>query len=192
MFGVDRTPDHARVVTGGKPTGDRGYFYEPRVIADLAQGDELIKTEVFGPVITVQKLRDEDEAVALSTDSESALASSVWTTDGGTAVRMASRLDFGCVWINCHIPLQAEMPHGRFKHSGYGKDLSRSTGWRTTPGSNRAVLEALCAIARKRKDRREGTHWDPLLPLLSERAAPIPEGAIQPHHHTHLGHDQEK
>jgi len=121
---VDRAPDHAKVVTGGKQAGDRGYFYEPTVIADLAQGDELIRTEIFGPVMTVQKFRDEDEAVALSNDSEYALASSVWTTDAGTAVRMAARLDFGCVWINCHIPLQAEMPHGGFKHSGYGKDLS--------------------------------------------------------------------
>jgi betaine-aldehyde dehydrogenase len=121
---VERTPDHARVVTGGKQAGDRGYFYEPTVIADVTQDDELIKTEIFGPVITVQKFRDEDEAVALSNDSEYALASSVWTTDAGTAVRMGARLDFGCVWINCHIPLAAEMPHGGFKHSGYGKDLS--------------------------------------------------------------------
>jgi betaine-aldehyde dehydrogenase len=121
---VERTPDHARVVTGGKQAGDRGYFYEPTVIADVTQDDELIKTEIFGPVITVQKFRDEDEAVALANDSEYALASSVWTTDAGTAVRMGARLDFGCVWINCHIPLAAEMPHGGFKHSGYGKDLS--------------------------------------------------------------------
>jgi betaine-aldehyde dehydrogenase len=121
---VDRAPDHARVVAGGKRIGDRGYFYAPTVIADVNQDDELIKTEVFGPVITVQKFRDEDEAVALSNDSEFALASSVWTTDAGTAVRMGARLDFGCVWINCHIPLAAEMPHGGFKHSGYGKDLS--------------------------------------------------------------------
>ena len=121
---VDRTPDHARVVTGGKQVGDRGYFYEPTVIADLAQSDELITTEVFGPVITVQKFGDEDEAVMLSNDSEYALASSVWTSNAGTAARMSARLDFGCVWINCHIPLQAEMPHGGFKHSGYGKDLS--------------------------------------------------------------------
>ena len=121
---VDRAPDHARVMTGGKQIGDRGYFYEPTVIADVEQSDELITTEVFGPVITVQKFGDEDEAVMLSNDSEYALASSVWTTNAGTAVRMSARLDFGCVWINCHIPLQAEMPHGGFKHSGYGKDLS--------------------------------------------------------------------
>ena len=121
---VDRTPDHARVVTGGNQIGDRGYFYEPTVIADVRQSDELITTEIFGPVITIQRFRDEDEAVALSNDSEYALASSVWTSNAGTAVRMSARLDFGCVWINCHIPLQAEMPHGGYKHSGYGKDLS--------------------------------------------------------------------
>jgi betaine-aldehyde dehydrogenase len=121
---VDRTPDHARVVTGGKQVGDRGYFYEPTVIADVQQRDELITTEIFGPVITVQTFGDEDEAVKLSNDSEYALASSVWTSNAGTAARMSARLDFGCVWVNCHIPLVGEMPHGGYKHSGYGKDLS--------------------------------------------------------------------
>ena len=121
---VERAPDHARVVAGGRRQGDKGYFYEPTVVADLRQGDELITTEVFGPVITVQKFSDEDDAVAKANDSEYALASSVWTKNSTTAVRMSARLDFGCVWINCHIPLQAEMPHGGFKHSGYGKDLS--------------------------------------------------------------------
>ena len=94
------------------------------MIADVQQSDELITTEIFGPVITVQKFSDEDEAVTLSNDSEYALASSVWTSNAGTAARMSARLDFGCVWVNCHIPLQAEMPHGGYKHSGYGKDLS--------------------------------------------------------------------
>ena len=121
---VERTPDHARVVTGGKQIGDHGYFYEPTVIADVQQRDELITTEIFGPVITVQKFSDEDEAVRLSNDSEFALASSVWTSNAGTAARMSARLDFGCVWVNCHIPLVGEMPHGGYKHSGYGKDLS--------------------------------------------------------------------
>ncbi len=121
---VERAPDHARVVAGGHRVGDKGYFYEATVVADLEQSDELIRTEVFGPVITVQRFSDEDDAVTKSNDSEYALASSVWTKNTTTAVRMAARLDFGCVWINTHIPLQAEMPHGGFKHSGYGKDLS--------------------------------------------------------------------
>jgi betaine-aldehyde dehydrogenase len=121
---VERAPDHARVVAGGKRVGDKGFFYAPTVVADLQQSDELIRTEVFGPVITVQRFSDEDDAVAKANDSEYALASSVWTGNATTAVRMSARLDFGCVWINCHIPLQAEMPHGGYKHSGYGKDLS--------------------------------------------------------------------
>ena len=94
------------------------------MVADVQQRDELITTEIFGPVITVQKFSDEDEAVALSNDCEYALASSVWTSNAGTAARMSARLDFGCVWVNTHIPLVAEMPHGGYKHSGYGKDLS--------------------------------------------------------------------
>jgi betaine-aldehyde dehydrogenase len=121
---VDRAPEHARVVTGGQRVGDRGYFYAPTVIADLAQTDELITTEVFGPVITVQRFSDEDDAVMKANDTAYGLSSSVWTTDAGTAARVSARLDFGCVWINTHIPLVAEMPHGGFKHSGYGKDLS--------------------------------------------------------------------
>jgi betaine-aldehyde dehydrogenase len=121
---IDRLPGHAVLQTGGSQVGDRGYFYSPTVVSGLRQDDEIIQNEVFGPVITVQKFGDEDEAVAYANGVEYALASSVWTKDHGRAMRMTQRLDFGCVWVNCHIPLVAEMPHGGFKHSGHGKDLS--------------------------------------------------------------------
>ena len=121
---VSRVPDHARVLTGGKRKEGAGFFFEPTLIADLRQDDELIQTEIFGPVVTAQKFTDEDEALAWANGTEYGLASSVWTKNADTAARMAARLDFGCVWINTHIPLVAEMPHGGFKHSGYGKDLS--------------------------------------------------------------------
>ncbi|MDE3206403.1 MAG: gamma-aminobutyraldehyde dehydrogenase [Acidobacteriota bacterium] len=121
---VGRAPGHARVVAGGESPGGPGFFYPPTVIAGLEQGDELVSQEIFGPVITVQRFSDEDEAVAWANSVEYGLASSVWTSDHGRALRVSRRLDFGCVWINTHIPLVAEMPHGGFKHSGYGKDLS--------------------------------------------------------------------
>ncbi|MGP4002802.1 gamma-aminobutyraldehyde dehydrogenase [Streptomyces sp. 8N706] len=121
---IDRLPSHARVEAGGHRVGDRGYFFAPTVVSGLDQDDEIIQKEVFGPVITVQKFTDEDQAVEYANGVEYALASSVWTKNHARAMRMSKNLDFGCVWINTHIPLVAEMPHGGFKKSGYGKDLS--------------------------------------------------------------------
>ncbi|RII09605.1 Gamma-aminobutyraldehyde dehydrogenase [Streptomyces sp. YIM 130001] len=121
---IDRLPAHAKVEAGGQRVGDKGYFYAATVVSGLKQDDEIIQNEVFGPVITVQSFTDEDQAVSYANDVEYALASSVWTKDHARAMRLSKALDFGCVWINTHIPLVAEMPHGGFKKSGYGKDLS--------------------------------------------------------------------
>ncbi|MBL1101264.1 gamma-aminobutyraldehyde dehydrogenase [Streptomyces coffeae] len=121
---IDRLPAHAKVEAGGHRVGEKGYFYAPTVVSGLKQDDEIIQREVFGPVITVQSFSDEAQAVSYANGVDYALASSVWTKDHARAMRMSKALDFGCVWINTHIPLVAEMPHGGFKKSGYGKDLS--------------------------------------------------------------------
>ncbi|NVI89702.1 gamma-aminobutyraldehyde dehydrogenase [Actinomadura sp. BRA 177] len=121
---IERAPNHAKVLAGGERVGDRGYFFAPTVVGGLKQDDELVQNEVFGPVITVQSFSDEQQAIAWANGVKYGLAASVWTQNHGRAMRMSKALDFGAVWVNTHIPFVSEMPHGGFKHSGYGKDMS--------------------------------------------------------------------
>ncbi|WP_433574470.1 gamma-aminobutyraldehyde dehydrogenase [Nocardia brasiliensis] len=117
-------PPHVKVVTGGHRLGEKGFFVEPTIVTQVRQHDDIVQDETFGPVLTVQPFRDEAQAIEYANGVRYGLAASVWTKDHATVERCTRALDFGAVWVNCHIPLVAEMPHGGFKYSGYGKDLS--------------------------------------------------------------------
>jgi betaine-aldehyde dehydrogenase len=122
---VNRIPDHAKLLLGGTdPVGNGGYFHSATILSGMKQRDEHVQEEIFGPVVTVQSFQDESEAIRNANDVKYGLAASVWTKDHARAMRLSRALNFGCVWINTHSPLTAEMPHGGFGHSGYGKDLS--------------------------------------------------------------------